>query len=95
MIYQKRGRWKTSFSSASFVTREEAEDVENKAKGYVAPPPAPEPVEEPAEDWSPLEKLRGWKTCEECNCDPCECEEEWNSVEETSSTTESWMEDHS
>jgi uncharacterized protein YfcZ (UPF0381/DUF406 family) len=32
--------------------------------------------------------------CEECESDPCECEEEWNSVEETSSTTESWMEDH-
>ena len=31
--------------------------------------------------------------CEECKCDPCECEE-WNSVEETSSTTESWKMDH-
>jgi len=54
---------------------------------------------EEAEKWeeenghSPLESLR--KKCNECGCNPCECEEEWNSVEETSSTTESWMEDHS
>jgi len=92
MIYQKRGRWKSSFSAASFATREEAEEVENKAKGFVEPPP-PAIIEEPAEDWSPLEKLRGWKTCEECGCDPCECE--WKSVEETLLETESSMEDHS
>ena len=85
MIYQKRGRWKSSFSAASFATREEAEAVENKARGHV--PPAPEPTE----GLSPLEKLRGWKTCEECGCDPCECE--WKSVEETLSETESSTED--
>ena len=39
----------------------------------------------------PLESLR--KKCNECNCDPCECEEEWNSVEEISSETESSMEE--
>ena len=56
---------------------------------------------EKAEKWErenghtvdPLEMLK--KKCNECGCDPCECEEEWNSVEETSSMTESLMEDHS
>lgn len=54
---------------------------------------------EEAEKWErdnghdPLESLK--KKCNECGCDPCECEEEWNSVEETSSMTESSMEDHS
>jgi hypothetical protein len=46
-------------------------------------------------NWSPLEKLRGEKIaiCDECECNPCECEKEWKSVEETSSTTESLKED--
>ena len=53
---------------------------------------------EEAEKWErdnghdPLAALK--KKCNECDCDPCECEE-WNSVEETSSTTESSKEDHS
>ena len=47
--------------------------------------------------WSPLEKLRGASLviCEECECNPCECEKEWNSVEETSSETESSTEEPS
>lgn len=93
MIYQKRGHWKTSFSAEGFATREAAEAAESKARG-ISNPPTPKAIEEPSDDWSPLEKLRGWKdrSCEKCNCDPCECEE-WNSVEETSSETESSMEE--
>ena len=88
MIFEKRpGVWKSSTSSKLFRSEEEAKKFEG----------IEEPVKEPSEDWSPLEKLRGWKdpSCEKCNCDPCECEEEWNSVEETSSETESSMEETS
>ena len=81
MIFEKRpGVWKSTSSSKLFRSEEEAKKFEG--------------IEEPVEETlSPLEKLRGWKTCEECNCDPCECEEEWNSVEETSSEIESSMEE--
>ena len=49
---------------------------------------------EDTSNWSPLEKLAGQKiaVCDMCECNPCECEE-WNSVEETSSETESSTED--
>lgn len=84
MIFEKRpGVWKSTTSSKLFQSKEEAQKFEGI-----------ELVPEPAKDLSPLDKLR-IKVCEECECNPCECEEEWNSVEETSSTTESWMEDHS
>jgi hypothetical protein len=84
MIFEKRpGVWKSTASSKLFQSKEEAQKFEGI-----------EPTPKPLEDLSPLEKLRK-KTCEECNCDPCECEEEWNSVEETSLETESSMEDHS
>ena len=81
MIFEKRpGVWKSTSSSKLFRSEEEAKKFEG--------------IEEPVEETlSHLEKLRGWKTCEECNCDPCECEEEWNSVEEISSETESSMEE--
>ena len=94
MIYQKRGHWKTSFSAEGFATREAAEEAESKARGISNP--TPKAIEEPSDDWSPLEKLRGASLviCDECECNPCECEE-WNSVEETSSETESLKEDHS
>jgi hypothetical protein len=86
MIFEKRpGVWKSSTSSKLFRSEEEAKKFEGIEESVEST------MEEPL---SPLEKLRK-KTCEECNCDPCECEEEWNSVEETSSMTESWMEDHS
>lgn len=88
MIFEKGGWWKSSFGTKKFKTQAEAEafDSEN----------SPEPVELPetpdTKGWTPLEKLRGFKdeldeyednldNCEECGCDPCECE--WNSVEET------------
>ena len=77
MIFEKRPGVWKSSTSSKLFRSEE------EAKKF-------EGIEEPL---SPLEKLRGWKTCEECNCDPCECEEEWNSVEETSSETESSMEE--
>lgn len=83
MIFEKRGLWKSSHCAKKFISKAEAERWEAE-NGVVA---------ELVEDyWSPVEKLRGRKTCEECNCDPCECEE-WNSVEETSSETESSMEE--
>jgi len=87
MIYQKRGMWKSSYSSIKFVSEAQAEawEIDNGFKQVKT-------VEE-NQDWTPLEKLRGWKGCNECGCDPCECEEEWNSVEETSSETESSMEE--
>ena len=97
MIFEKRpGVWKSSFSPVKFKTKEEAEAWE---AGVPLPkeeePASPKQVETTvSSEWSPLEKLRGWKeTCTECGCDPCECEEEWNSVEETSSETESSKED--
>ena len=90
MIFEKRpGVWKSTSSSKLFRSEEEAKKFEGIEE------PVMRTIEEPSDDWSPLERLRGWKDCEECNCDPCECEEEWNSVEETSSETESLKEDHS
>jgi len=66
-------------------TIEEAEKVVEKTEN------------EDVSKWSPLEKLRGTSlvVCEDCNCNPCECEKEWNSVEETSSKIESLTEDPS
>jgi len=74
MIFEKRGMWKSSYSSMKFISKELAEAWEAD-NGFIKSAV----IEE--DDWSPLEKLRGRKTCNECNCDPCECE--WKSVEET------------
>jgi len=89
MIYEKRGMWKSSHSDQKFKTQEEAKEWENEYLGI-------EPLKEES-NLSPLEQLRGWKDpelvepCNECGCDPCECE--WKSVEETSSETEFSNED--
>ena len=97
MIYQKRGMWKSSHSSKKFYSEEEALKWENVNVLKVEPIKAEEVLQE--SELSPLEQLRGWKEpevelCNECDCEPCECEEEeWNSVEEISSETESSMEE--
>ena len=88
MIFQKGDWWKSSFGSKKFKTRAEAEAFDNAN----APEPAELPDTPDTEGWTPLEKLRGFKdeldeyednldNCEECGCDPCECE--WNSADET------------
>lgn len=87
MIFEKRGMWKSSHSFKKFASKFEAEKWEAENVFQLAP----KELVENSVDWSPLEKLRGWKSCEECNCDPCECE--WKSVEETLSETESSTED--
>jgi hypothetical protein len=95
MIYQKRGMWKSTYLPQKFHSYKEAEKAEAEHL-HLPHKEIPEVVQlSEDEELSPLERLRGHKICEECDCDPCECEEEWNSVEETSSTTESSTEDHS
>lgn len=81
MIYQKGNMWKVTGYSNKFATKKEAEDFagvipEAHAPVFVEPEPALE------KGWSPLDMLRGKKTCEDCGEDPCVCEEEWNSVDE-------------
>lgn len=89
MIYQKRGMWKSTYLAQKFHSYEDAEKAE--AEHLHLPEPVPPPPLPPEDGLTPLERLRGHKICEECNCDPCECE--WKSVEETSSETESSTED--
>lgn len=99
MIFEKRGKWKSSYGFQKFDTKEEAQEWELEFIS-VHTVSEPEKVFVETKDtnvkdsWSPLEKLRGWKekdeldeyednldNCEECGCDPCECE--WTSVDET------------
>lgn len=78
MIFKKGNMWKVAGSSAKYATEEEA----LKAAGIHQAVMKEAPVEKTT--WSPLEKVR--KTalvCEECECDPCECEKEWKSADET------------
>lgn len=94
MIFEKRGMWKSSHSAKKFASKFEAEKWEAENVSPAEPKIIVE--KEDTSDWTPLEKLRGKKElCLECNCDPCECEEEWNSVEETLSETESSTEEPS
>ena len=98
-IYAKGKMWKVEGSTAKFKTKEEAlaflASKSNVKKRQKITPSEPAPVvEETDNNWSPVEKLRGFSSvCEECECNPCECE--WKSVEETLLETESSMEDHS
>jgi hypothetical protein len=88
-VFRKGKMWKVEGSSAKFNTKEEALSF-LASKGSLT---VEQPVEK-EENWSPLEKLRGYSSvCEDCECNPCECEKEWKSVEETLSTTESLKED--
>ena len=78
MIFKKGNMWKVAGSSAKYATEEEA----LKAAGIHQAVMKEAPVEKTS--WSPLEKLRKASlVCEECECDPCECEEEWKSADET------------
>ena len=70
--------WKVVGSSAKYATEEAA----LKAAGIHQAVMKEAPVEKTT--WSPLEKLRKASLgCKECECDPCECEEEWKSADET------------
>lgn len=94
MIYLKRGMWKSTYLAQKFHSYGDAEKAEAEHLNILVPPEPSWIVQLSEEDeLTPLEKLRGYKICEECNCDPCECEKEWNSVEETLSETESLNED--
>jgi len=77
MIYQKRGMWKSTYLAQKFHSHEEAEKAEAEHlhlphKELRQETPAPWIVESD-DELTPLERLRGHKICEECNCDPCEC----------------------
>jgi len=70
MIYQKGNMWKAAGSSEKYATEAEAK----AAAG----------IKETVIKESPLDQLRGLKQpCNECACDPCECDEEWKSADET------------
>ena len=70
--------WKVAGSSAKYATEEEA----LKAAGIHQAVMKEAPVEKTT--WSPLEKTeKVILGCEECECDPCECEKEWKSADET------------
>lgn len=73
MIYQKRGMWKSTYLPQKFHSRAEAERAEAEHLDVPLPPPPPPPPLPPEEGLTPLERLRGHKICEDCNCDPCEC----------------------
>ena len=78
MIFKKGNMWKVAGSSAKYATEEEA----LKAAGIHQAVMKEAPVEKTS--WAPLEKTEEAPVvCEECECDPCECEKEWKSADET------------
>ena len=82
MIFKKGNMWKVAGSSAKYATEEEALKAAGIHQAVMKEAPVEKTSWAPVEKttWSPLEKLRGESSCE---CDPCECEKEWKSADET------------
>jgi hypothetical protein len=84
MIFKKGNMWKVAGSSKKYFTEEEAKAAAGIRETIIKDAIEKVPEIFPAEKPSPLDLLRrGKEFCVECNCDPCECDKEWKSADET------------